>query len=107
TSVTPISNGVEAKLIHAERLMVSNPTAWLDTLNYLRDTTKFTIAQGGVRGLAPLTDPGTPAARVDIMFRERAFWMYLTGHRLGDLRRLRSEEHTSELQSRLHLVCRL
>jgi len=22
------------------------------------------------------------------MFRERAFWMYLTGHRLGDLRRL-------------------
>src|SRR2546429_462881 len=27
--------------------------------------------------------------------------------RLGGLRRLRSEEHTSELQSRLHLVCRL
>src|SRR2546429_3645127 len=25
----------------------------------------------------------------------------------GDQRRLRSEEHTSELQSRLHLVCRL
>src|SRR5687768_17728256 len=25
----------------------------------------------------------------------------------GDLARLRSEEHTSELQSRLHLVCRL
>src|SRR2546429_5059149 len=30
------------------------------------------------------------------------------GERLGDVRRgLRSEEHTSELQSRLHLVCRL
>src|SRR3989449_3112206 len=27
--------------------------------------------------------------------------------RLRDLRRPRSEEHTSELQSRLHLVCRL
>src|SRR5687768_9180243 len=26
---------------------------------------------------------------------------------LGDLYTLRSEEHTSELQSRLHLVCRL
>src|SRR2546422_7474358 len=25
----------------------------------------------------------------------------------GDRRRVRSEEHTSELQSRLHLVCRL
>src|SRR2546422_5356262 len=28
-------------------------------------------------------------------------------HRLSALRLLRSEEHTSELQSRLHLVCRL
>src|SRR2546429_1649260 len=27
--------------------------------------------------------------------------------RTGDMARLRSEEHTSELQSRLHLVCRL
>src|SRR2546422_8623021 len=29
------------------------------------------------------------------------------GHDLGLSRRRRSEEHTSELQSRLHLVCRL
>src|SRR2546422_4116811 len=29
------------------------------------------------------------------------------GHFLGRARRERSEEHTSELQSRLHLVCRL
>src|SRR2546429_2384880 len=28
-------------------------------------------------------------------------------HQLTDLDALRSEEHTSELQSRLHLVCRL
>ena len=38
--------------------------------------------------LAPLTDPGTQAARVDLLFRERAFWMFGTGHRLGDMRRL-------------------
>jgi hypothetical protein len=25
---------------------------------------------------------------VDLLFRERAFWLYLTGHRFGDLRRL-------------------
>jgi hypothetical protein len=25
---------------------------------------------------------------VDQLFRERAFWMYLTAHRLGDMRRL-------------------
>jgi len=44
-----------------------------------------------VPGLTPLTDPGaTPdtAARTNLTFRERAFWMYATGHRLGDLRRL-------------------
>jgi hypothetical protein len=78
---TPIANGVEARLIIAENLMGANPTAWLDTLNFSR-------ANAGVAGLAPLADPGTPAGRIDLMFRERVFWMYLTGHRLGDLRRL-------------------
>jgi hypothetical protein len=87
-SPTPIANGVEAKLIKAENQMAGNPTAWLDTLNFLRDTTKFTRAQGGVAGLTPLADPGTVPGRIDLMFRERVFWMYLTGHRLGDLRRL-------------------
>ena len=38
--------------------------------------------------LAPLVDPVTPAARVDLLFRERAFWLWGTGQRLGDLRRL-------------------
>src|SRR2546422_6187368 len=38
--------------------------------------------------------------------RTRARWRP-GGRRLARSRRLRSEEHTSELQSRLHLVCRL
>ncbi len=77
----PIANGVEAKLIIAEALMAGNPVAWRDTLNFVR-------ANAGVAGLAALADPGTVPLRQDLMFRERAFWMYLTGHRLGDLRRL-------------------
>jgi len=47
------------------------------------------------RGLAPLADPGATLsgqaatdARVDLLFRERAFWLYLTAHREGDFRRL-------------------
>ena len=36
----------------------------------------------------PLTDPGDLDARVDLLFRERAFWLFLSGRRLGDLRRL-------------------
>ena len=35
-----------------------------------------------------LVAPATQAAREDLMFRERAFWLYMTGHRLADMRRL-------------------
>ena len=81
TTSLPLANGAEAKLIIAEALMVGNPVAWRDTLNFIR-------ANAGVAGLAALADPGTVPLREDLMFRERAFWLYLTGHRLGDLRRL-------------------
>ncbi|HZF68475.1 MAG TPA: hypothetical protein VEZ47_10585 [Gemmatirosa sp.] len=74
----PLATGVEARLIEAEAQLAAGG-AWLATLNALRGT---------VSGLAPLADPGTPAARADLLFRERAFWLFGTGHRLGDLRRL-------------------
>jgi len=79
---SPVSmvNGIEARLIEAEAALQANNTAlWLQKLNDARATKS---------GLAPLTDPGTQAARVDLTFRERAFWFYLTAHRLGDLRRM-------------------
>ncbi len=50
--------------------------------------TLWNMGTGGVAGLGPLTDPGTPEGRLDLVFRERAFWLFLTGHRQGDLRRL-------------------
>ncbi len=79
-SPVEMATGVEARLIEAEAaLQASNVSLWLQKLNDARAT---------VAALTPLTDPGTLPARVDLTFRERAFWMYLTGHRLGDLRRL-------------------
>lgn len=73
------ASGVEARLIEAEALLAGGQSAaYLPVLNALR---------AGV-GLAPLSDPGTAAARVDQLFRERAFWLFSTAHRLGDLRRL-------------------
>ena len=78
----PVSmvTGIEARLIQAEAALRANDVSgWLARLNEIRLT---------VSGLAPLSDPGSAAARVDLTFRERAFWMYLTAHRLGDLRRL-------------------
>jgi len=78
-----MASGIEARLIEAEAaLQGSDVTGWLNKLNEARSSS---VAPAG---LAPLTDPGTQTARENLMFRERAFWMYLTGHRLGDLRRL-------------------
>ena len=75
-----IASGIEARMIEAEaQLAAGNPASFLATLNAARTT---------VSGLAPLTDPGTASARQDLLFRERAFWMYTTAHRLGDMRRL-------------------
>lgn len=78
-SVTIVS-GIEARMIEAEaQLRAGGAPAALATLNAARTT---------VTGLAPLTDAGTDAARVDQLFRERAFWLFSRGHRVGDLRRL-------------------
>ncbi|HSG09217.1 MAG TPA: hypothetical protein VLA36_12725, partial [Longimicrobiales bacterium] len=37
---------------------------------------------------AALTDPGTAAARVDLLMAERAMWLWGTAHRIADLRRM-------------------
>jgi hypothetical protein len=83
----PIATGVEARLIEAEaRLAAGDGAGMMQILNDLRAATGSN--SGGVAGLAPLADPGSQSGRVDLLFRERAFWMYMTAHRLGDLRRL-------------------
>jgi hypothetical protein len=87
TSVA-IANGVDARLIEAEAaLRAGNAAQMLSILNALRASPP---QLGTVRpsGLAPLTDPGTEAGRVDLLFKERALWTFGRGQRLGDLRRL-------------------
>lgn len=81
-----LASGIEARLIEAEAAYQENPgdlsaTGWLGMLNELRATA---ISPG----LPPLDDPGENMAREDLIYRERAFWLYGTGHRHGDLRRL-------------------
>jgi hypothetical protein len=95
TAPVTIAGGVEARLIEAEAsLKAGDNAAWLATLNTLRATAGLTPSvfpagfPAAFPALTPLADPGTVALREDLMFRERAFWLYLTGHRLGDLRRM-------------------
>jgi hypothetical protein len=79
-----LASGIEARLIQAEAAwhgVATGTGSWLVQLNALRETA-ITPA------LPDTTDPGTPAAQIALLFRERAFWLFLDGHRQGDLRRL-------------------
>jgi len=82
-----IASGIEARLIEAEgALRAGNTGTFIQMLNAARATKA---------GLAPLADPGTAVARENLLFRERAFWLFGTGHRLGDLRRLMRQYNRS------------
>jgi hypothetical protein len=76
-----IASGIEVRLIEAEAALKAGDPTWLSILNDLR-ATQISPA------MTVLGDPGTDAARLDLVFRERAFWLFGTGHRLGDMRRL-------------------
>jgi len=59
-------------------LQKGNPTAFLQKINDLR----------AFQNLSPVADPNSPDARIDLLFHERAFTLFATSHRLGDMRRL-------------------
>jgi len=89
-----VVSGIDARLIESEaRLAAGDVAGWLAILDALREgPTRVSdgVTIGGPAGasLAPLTDPGTPDRRLSLQFREKAFWTFGRGQRLGDLRRL-------------------
>lgn len=86
TSPVTVASYLEARLIRAEAALHAAPgtSAVIDTLNAIRAD----VANNGGFTLTALANPATDSARTDLLFRERAFWLFATGHRLGDLRRL-------------------
>lgn len=106
----PLASGVEARLIEAEAaLQAGNAATLMAKLNELRSDVVTLLAilypeqeqvfpapgSGGTVQLPPLSDPGAGltgaaafTARRNLLFQERALWLYNTGHRQGDLRRL-------------------
>ena len=94
-SPVDVANGIDARLIEAEAAFLTGnyataTTGTLAILNALRAssqvlTNNLTVA---ANALPALTDPGTDSARVAQLFREKAFWTFSRGQRLGDLRRL-------------------
>jgi len=103
-----LASGLEARLINAEAsLRLRADTAgFLATLNGLRanpptyilagaqgtgtpsDVARPIPAQPLPGSMANLTSPADPTAAINMLFSERARWLWGTGHRLNDLRRL-------------------
>jgi hypothetical protein len=76
----PLATGVEARLIEAEAALQANSRSQFFAVH---NSLRATIS------LPALSDTGqTTAQLVDLHFRERGYWLWLTSHRLGDLRRL-------------------
>ena len=75
----PLAQGIEARLIQAEAdLRTGNLASFTANLNTVRASL----------GLPPLLAPDGQSQAVDMLFKERAYDLWLTSHRLGDLRRL-------------------
>lgn len=83
-----IVDGLDGQLIQAEaKLNASDIAGMMTILNALRAAppTQGIFKPAGT--LAPLAAPATQADAVTLYFREKAFWTFGRGQRLGDLRR--------------------
>ncbi len=88
--LTPVDvvNGIDARMIEAEvALKAGNVTSWLAIHNALRAAPPK-LGEIQPTAMPALVDPGTTEGRVSLHFREKAFWTFGRGQRLGDMRRL-------------------
>jgi hypothetical protein len=89
--ITPPVYGDSGRLVSQREDTVYNGTHTQITQIYVIETYLRPFwgpGSGGVGGLYPIRDPGDPVAQIDTLFTERAMWLFATGHRQGDLRRL-------------------
>jgi hypothetical protein len=76
----PLATGLEARLIEAEAAMAANnPVTYLAAINAEQTAQGVTLTT---------TVPATATAQQDQLFKERAYSLWFTAHRLGDMRRL-------------------
>ena len=95
----PLATAVEMRMIQAENALITSAdtVGFMAFLNgpraamppYIQAGTLSlpTVAQP-IANMTALTTPASPAASITLLFNERAHWLWLTGHRLNDLRRL-------------------
>ena len=103
TTNVAVVNGIDARMVEAESQLAANNFSGaggtLSILNALRAAPPNPIGALTVAAMTALTDPGAASNayytgstnqdyRINLLFREKAFWTFSRGQRLGDLRRL-------------------
>jgi hypothetical protein len=90
-----VATGSEARLIELEAQLQANTQSARDAVYAGLNTLRTGGAPIGGASTANVTvaalttgAPTTQDAAIDLLYKERAYWLWLTGHRLGDLRRL-------------------
>jgi hypothetical protein len=87
STTVAIYNGMDARLIEAEgRLKANDIPGMMAILNALRATPPK-LGDIQPAAMAALPTPATQDAAISLLFREKAFWEFGRGFRLGDLRR--------------------
>lgn len=90
---TTVATGAEARLINAEASLLAGDTAgFMGRLNALRAAPPGYFLVNNpptpIPPMAPLATPTSDTAAINLLFAERARWLWFTAHRLNDLRRL-------------------
>jgi starch-binding outer membrane protein, SusD/RagB family len=80
-----LASGIEARLIEAEAALRQG-AAGLSTFLARHDALRQLVGLGALDAAA--LGAMSQREREELHFRERAYWLWLTAHRLGDLRRL-------------------
>lgn len=88
--LTPVEvvNGIDARMVEAEAALAANDVVKFFAIHNALRAAPPKLGDVQPTVLPPLVDPGTPEARLSLHFREKAFWTFSRGQRLGDLRRL-------------------
>jgi hypothetical protein len=88
-SPVAVFNGIDARMIEAEaRLRAQDGPGMMAILNALRAAPQRVGGSTTPAVMPALADPGTQVGRENLFFREKAFWTFGRGQRLGDMRRL-------------------
>jgi hypothetical protein len=88
TGQIPLLSGLDARLIDAEAKLKANDIAGMTTTLSTLRTTAQTLGTFRPATQSALSQPASQAAATVVFFREKAFWTFGRGQRLGDLRRL-------------------